>query len=291
MTPEMQTLKARLKAVWTAGDYGQLAQYLQSGAMAFFPALQITPGERVLDVACGAGQLALPAARSGAAVTAIDIAPNLIEQAKARASAEGLAIRFEEGDAEDLPYDDASFDLVFSLIGAMFAPRPERVAAELIRLCRPGGRIAMGNWTADGFVGKMLKTVGRHVPPPPLMPSPTQWGDEETAHRRLQEGTSDLRMARKLYPMHFPFGPAKVVDFFQTYYGPVNRAFATLDEAEQAALSEDLTALWSEHNLATDGSTRVEAEYLEISAVRTCCVGDAVASRMRERSAKAVGMN
>lgn len=291
MTPEMQTLKARLKAIWSAGDYGQLAQYLQSGAMEFFPALQIAPGERVLDVACGAGQLSLPAARTGAAVTGIDIAPNLIEQAKARASAEGLAIRFEEGDAEDLPYDDASFDLVFSLIGAMFAPRPERVAAELIRLCRPGGRIAMGNWTADGFVGQMLKTVGRHAPPPPLMPSPTLWGDEETVRRRLQEGTSDLRMTRKLYSMQFPFEPAGVVDFFRTYYGPVNRAFATLGEADQAALSEDLTALWSEHNLATDGSTQVEAEYLEISAVRTCCVGDAVARRMQERSAEAVRMN
>ncbi|HEX8979881.1 MAG TPA: class I SAM-dependent methyltransferase [Parasulfuritortus sp.] len=290
MTPEMQTLKARLKAIWSAGDYGQLAQYLRPGAMEFFPALQIAPGERVLDVACGAGQLSLPAARSGAAVTAIDIAPNLIEQAKARACAEGLAIRFEEGDAEDLPYDDASFDLVFSLIGAMFAPRPERVAAELIRLCRPGGRIAMGNWTANGFVGQMLKTVGRHAPPPPLMPSPTLWGDEETVRRRLQEGTSDLRMARKLYSMQFPFEPAGVVDFFRTYYGPVNRAFAALGEVDQAALSKDLTALWSEHNLASDGSTRVEAEYLEISAVRTYCVGDAVASRMRERSAEAVRM-
>lgn len=290
MTPEMQTLKTRLKAIWSAGDYGHLAQYLQSGAMEFFPALQIAPGERVLDVACGAGQLSLPAARTGATVTGIDIAPNLIEQAKARASAEGLTIRFEEGDAEDLPYDDASFDLVFSLIGAMFAPRPERVAAELVRLCRPGGRIAMGNWTANGFVGQMLKTVGRHVPPPPLMPAPTQWGDEETARRRLQEGTSDLRMARKLYPLQFPFGPAEVVDFFRAYYGPVNRAFAALDDAGQAALSEDLTALWSEHNQARDGSTRVEAEYLEISAIRTCCVGDAVASRMQERSAEAVRM-
>ncbi|MDE1941646.1 MAG: class I SAM-dependent methyltransferase [Betaproteobacteria bacterium] len=268
MTPEMQALKARLKATWMAGDYGYFAQYLEPGAMEFFRALGISPGERVLDVACGAGQLSLPAARAGAAVTAVDIAPNLIEQAKARAHLEGLAIRFEEGDAECLPYEDASFDLVFSLIGAMFAPQPERTAAELIRLCRPGGRIVMGNWNASGLVGEMFKIVGQHVPPRVPLPSPTLWGDEETVRSRLQNGTSNLQLVRKLYPMHFPFAPAEVVEFFRVYYGPVNCAFASLGDAGQAALGEDLKALWTRHNKAEEGSTLVEAEYLEVSAVR-----------------------
>lgn len=269
MTPEMAALKTRLKAMWMAGDYGHFASYLEPGAMAFLPGLGIAPGERVLDVACGAGQLALPAARLGAAVTGIDIATNLIAQAQARAQAEGLAIRFEEADAEDLPYRDASFDLVYSLIGAMFAPRPERIAAEIVRVCRPGGRIVMGNWTPGGFVGQMFKVHGRHVPPPPGMPAPVLWGDEETVRGRFDDGVAELRLTRRLYPMKYPFPPADVVAFFRTYYGPSNRAFAALDAAGQAALRHDLEQLWSAHNRATDGGTEVAAEYLEVAAIRT----------------------
>ena len=268
MTPEMESLKTRLKTVWMAGDYGHFAQYLEPGAMQFFPCLQIVPGELVLDVACGAGQLAFPAARAGATVTGIDIATNLIEQARTRANAEGLSIRFEEADAETLPYDDAAFDLVFSLIGAMFAPRPERVAAELVRVCRPGGRIVMGNWTPGGFIGQMFKINGRHVPPPAIMPSPVLWGDETTVRERLREGIAELRLTRKMYPIKYPFAPSAVVEFFRTYYGPTNRAFAALDADKQAALRSDLERLWSEHNKAVDGGTEIEAEYLEVVAVR-----------------------
>ena len=267
--PEMAALKARLKAMWMAGDYGHFAHYLEPGAMEFFPSLGIAPGERVLDVACGAGQLALPAARAGAQVTGVDIASNLIAQAQARAQAEGLSIRFEEGDAEDLPYDDASFDLVFSLIGAMFAPQPERVAAEIVRVCRPGGRIVMGNWTPEGFVGKMFKVHGAHVPPPPGMPPPVLWGREETVRERLQDGVAELRVARRRYPLKFPFPPADVVEFFRSWYGPSNRAFAALGPAEQDALRDELEALWSAHNQSADGGTAVEAEYLEVAAVRS----------------------
>lgn len=268
LTPEMQALKARLKAMWMAGDYGHFAHYLEPGAMAFFPSLQISAGDRVLDVACGAGQLALPAARAGADVTGVDIATNLIGQARDRARAEGLEIRFEEADAEDLPYEDGSFDIVFSLIGAMFAPRPERVAAELVRVCRPGGRIVMGNWTPGGFVGQMFKTHGRHVPPPPAMPSPVLWGDEATVRERFGDGVADLRLTRKRYPMKYPFPPSEVVEFFRTYYGPSNRAFAALDADGQQALRSDLEALWSAHNRATDGTTALGAEYLEVAAIR-----------------------
>ena len=172
MTPDMELLKARLKSTWMAGDYGHFAKELEPGALEFLSRLSVTPGTRLLDVGCGAGQTAIPAARAGARVTGVDIAANLIEQARARAKAEGLDVRFDEGDAEALAYDDGSFDLVISLIGAMFAPRPDRVAAELVRVCRSGGRIVMANWTAEGFVGQMFKTIGNHVPPPPLMPSP-----------------------------------------------------------------------------------------------------------------------
>ena len=150
MTPEMSALKTRLKSTWESGDYGVFAKYLEKGALEFFDRLNLRPGTRLLDVACGAGQLTLPAARRGIVVTGLDLAANLVLQARARAAAEGLKIQFDEGDAEDLPYADASFDAVMSLIGAMFAPRAELVASEMIRVCRPGGRIIMGNWTPEG---------------------------------------------------------------------------------------------------------------------------------------------
>ena len=267
ITPEMEALKTRLKATWMAGDYGHFAQYLEPGALEFLGRLEAGPGVRMLDVACGAGQIAIPAAKAGADVTGIDIASNLIEQARKRAAAAGVQVQFDEGDAEALPYPDASFDLVVSLIGAMFAPRPELVASELARVCRPGGRIAMANWTPEGHVGQMFKIIGKHLPPP-LMPSPMKWGDEATLRERLGQGTSKLTVTRRMYPMGYPFGPGEVVEFFFQYYGPTLRALAALDAAGQAALREELTQLWSSNNKATDGSTMVEAEYLDVLALR-----------------------
>jgi SAM-dependent methyltransferase len=266
-TPEMEALKVRLKTTWMSGDYGHFATYLEPGALEFLARLAIAPGTRMLDVACGAGQIAIPAARAGACVTGIDIASNLIEQACARAKAEGVAARFDEGDAEMLPYEDGAFDLVVSLIGAMFAPRPERVAAELVRVCRPGGRIVMANWTPAGHVGQMFKIIGTYVPPPP-MASPLQWGEEATVRERLQSGVATLETTKRLYPMRYPFPPTKVVEFFRVYYGPTNRAFAALDVAGQRALHHDLEQLWAGNNRARDGSTHVESEYLEVMATR-----------------------
>ena len=268
LTPEMASLKARLKSTWMAGDYGHFAKYLEPGALAFLDRLAIAPGTQMLDVGCGAGQIAIPAARAGVQVTGVDIAANSIEQARARAQAEALAVRFDEGDAEMLAFDDHSFDLVVSLIGAMFAPQPDRVAAELVRVCRSGGRIVMANWTAEGFVGQMFKTIGKHVPPPALMPSPLLWGNEAVIRDRLNEGIAALTLTRRMYPIHYPFAPSAVVEFYRTYYGPTNRAFAALDSAGQAALRSDLERLWTQQNQATDGSTRYEAEYLEVLAVR-----------------------
>lgn len=268
-TDDMSALKARLKAMWMSGDYGHFATFLEPGAMEFFPRLGISSGERVLDVACGAGQLAFPAARLGAVVTGVDIASNLIQQAKARATAEGLTIDFQDGDAESLNFPDASFDVVHSLIGAMFAPRPDLVAHELIRVCRPGGRIVMGNWTPGGFVGQMFKVMGKHVPPPAGMPSPLLWGDEPTVRARLHNGTGGLQVTKRMYPFRYPFPPADVVEFFRAMYGPTNRAFATLDAEGQAALRADLVDLWSSRNTARDAGTAITSEYLEVTATRT----------------------
>ena len=186
--PEMESLKTRLKAMWMTGDFGQVAKYIETCAEEFIARLALKPGVRLLDVACGSGNLAIPAARAGAIVTGVDIATNLLEQARARAESEGLTVQFDEGDAEHLPYADAAFDEVVSMFGAMFAPRPELVAAELVRVCRSGGRIAMANWTPAGFAGQMFKTVGKHVPPPPDIPPPSQWGDEAIVRERLHDG-------------------------------------------------------------------------------------------------------
>ena len=267
LTPEMIALKERLKATWMAGDYAHFAQYLEPGARDFLGRLDIAAGTRMLDLGCGAGQIAIPAAQAGADVTAIDIATNLIEQGRQRAVDAGVAVRFEEADAEQLPFADGAFDLVVSLIGAMFAPRPERVAFEMLRVCRPGGRLAMANWTLDGHVGQMFKILTKHAPQP-LMPSPTKWGDEACVRARFGQRISKLTMTRHLYPLRYPFPPAEVVEFFFTFYGPMLRALETLDESHQARLRTDMLQLWNANNLASDGTTFVEAEYLEVRARR-----------------------
>ena len=185
----------------------------------------------------------------------------------ARAAAEGLEITFDEGDAESLPYEDAQFDAVISLIGAMFAPRPDLVAAELTRVCRPGGLIAMANWTPGGFIGQMFKAISKHIAPSG-MPSPVLWGDEATVRGRLREGIADLNCALRVYHFDYPFPPDAVVEFFRTNYGPMSRAFASLDVNGQEKLRSELVLLWSAHNKAVDDTTKVDAEYLEVIATR-----------------------
>jgi SAM-dependent methyltransferase len=264
---EFDELKTRLKTTWMTGDYDLFSRFMEKDAEQFFRRLGITPGTRLLDVGCGAGQLALIAARAGAQVTGCDIATNWIEKAQARAAAEGLDVTFQEADAEALPYEDAQFDAVISLIGAMFAPRPDLVAAELTRVCRPGGIIAMANWTPGGFIGLMFKTIARHIAPSG-MPPPVLWGDEATVRDRLREGIADLKCAPHVYHFDYPFPPDAVVEFFRTNYGPMSRAFASLDANEQEKLRNELVSLWSEHNKAVDDTTRVDAEYLEVIATR-----------------------
>lgn len=269
MTTEMQALKSKLRGMWIAGDFGEIAKSIEAGAEEFIARLDLKPGTKVLDLACGTGNLAIPAAKTGAEVTGVDIAPNLIDQAITRAEAEGLSAKFEVGDAEDLPYEDASFDVVMTMFGAMFAPRPEVAASELKRVCRPGGLIAMANWTPEAFTGQMFKTNAKHVPPPPGMPSPILWGTEGAVRERFADGISDLQMKRRKITFTYPFGPADVVEHFRKYFGPTQKAFESLDADGQAALRSDLEALWKEHNRATDGTTDVESEYLEVRAVRT----------------------
>ncbi len=268
-TIDFTALKARQKAMWMSGDFSHFATYMVSGEAEFLAFCNIRAGVRVLDVACGSGQTAIPLARQGSIVTGIDIASNLIEAARQQAQAEQLDIQFDEGDAEALPYDDASFDVVLSVYGAMFAPQPEKVAAELARVCRPGGRIIMANWTPSGFIGQMFKTTGAHVPPPAGIPSPTLWGSEAAVSERLGPYTDSLEMTRRLFAFEYPFGSEETVEFFREFYGPTNRAFSSLDAEKQLELRRDLEQLWSRHNASVNGSTYVEAEYLVVQAVRS----------------------
>lgn len=270
MSPEMEVLKKKLKATWMAGDFGQIARAYAPGAIEFVERLNLQANEKVLDVACGTGNTAIPAARAGAMVTGVDIAPNLIKQARILAQSENLNCRFEEGDAEDLAYGDGSFDTVITMFGAMFAPRPDKAAAELLRVCRSGGRVVMANWTPQGFIGQMFKITAKHVPPPPNMPSPILWGDEETVAGRLKDGAGDLHLNRRLITFEFPFPPEDTVEHFRKFYGPTQKAFDALssDENKKADLRRDLENHWREKNLADDGTTKVESEYLEVFVVR-----------------------
>lgn len=266
---EIETLKARLKATWMAGDFGQFAKYSETSAGQFIARRGIKPGVRVLDVACGTGNLAINAAKAGAFVTGVDIAPNWLEQAHARAKREGVNIQFDEGDAEQLPYPNSSFDLLVSMFGVMFAPRPERAVTEMLRVCRPGGQIAMTNWTPGGFTGQLMKIMSTHIPPPSSLPSPLLWGEEVTVRERLREGITDLQTMHVKVSFKYPFSVPETVEFFRVTYGPTQRAFASLSDDKQAALRQDLENLLSQHNQAADGATEFESEFLEVVATRT----------------------
>ena len=282
VTGTIDQLKTRLKSTWMAGDYDIFSRYLETDAYLFFRRLAIPSGAKLLDVGCGTGQLALIAARAGAQVTGCDIATNWVERARARATAEGLSATFDEGDAEALPYADSSFDVVTSLLGAMFAPRPDLVASELLRVCLPGGKIAMANWTPHGFIGQMFKTIAKYIAPNG-MPSPVLWGDEATVRQRLHEGMLDLKCTLRFYQFEYPFPPESVVQFFRDSYGPMAKAFASLDSQGQEKLKKELVELWTAHNRHPRQGTLVDSEYLEVIAIRDNRTTDIAGSRARSK--------
>ena len=268
-SPSIDQIKSNMRSAWMAGDFGVVAKTISGGAEAFIQRLAIPAGSRALDIACGTGNTAIPLARSGCIVTGVDIATNLLEQARARAAAEGLSITFDEGDAEALPYADASFDAVTTMFGAMFAPRPELVASEAARVLKPGGRLAMANWNPASFTGAMFKVGSRHAPPPPGLAPPVLWGDESTVTQRLSPYFTEI--ATELIPVDFdlPASPAGAVDFFRQYFGPTKVAFSRLDPAGQTAFASDLEALWASANSSGEPNrTLVKNQYLQVTARR-----------------------
>ena len=269
-TPSIQQIKDSMRATWMAGDFGVVARTIAGDAEAFVRRLDLPASITVLDVACGTGNLAIPLARQGCLVTGVDIAPNLLVQARERAAIDDLTAIFEEGDAEQLRYADASFDAGVTMFGAMFAPRPELVASELARVLKPGGLLAMANWNPASFTGAMFKLSSFHVPPPPGIPPPILWGDDATVRQRLAAGFTDIKTEVIPIDFNLPTSPAGAVDFFRKYFGPTQVAFSRLDPAGQAAFAADLESLWSGANVAPDpdSHTFIHNEYLQVTATR-----------------------
>ena len=266
----MHQLKRTMRDTWMAGDFGRIAKVSTREAEEFVRRLDLPPDAHVLDVACGTGNASIPLARRGSRVTGVDIAPNLLEQARERAAAEGLQILFEEGDAEQLPYPDSTFDAVVTMFGAMFAPQPERVVAECGRVLKPGGLLAMANWTPGGLAGRMFQVTARHAGTPLGIAPPVHWGHPMVVRGRLAPAFENVELDVITMQMDFPCSPAQAVNFFRTWFGPTQAAFNSLDEAGQARLAADMEGLWAEGNTAPDPANRtlVENEYLQVVARR-----------------------
>jgi SAM-dependent methyltransferase len=265
--PNYAAIKQKQQATWASGDFAVVGTTLQIVGESLAEAVDVHAGERVLDVAAGNGNATLAAARRFAEVTSTDYVPALLDRGRDRARAEGLAVRFLEADVEELPFADGSFDAVLSTFGAMFAPDHRRTASEMLRVVRPGGRIGMANWTPEGFIGRLFKVIGAHVPPPAGVQSPALWGTE--AHLRALFGPAvSIRSERR----HFSFryrSAAHWIQVFRDYYGPTLKAFAALDAAGQDALARDITALLAQLNTAGSASLVVPSEYLEIVVTKS----------------------
>jgi SAM-dependent methyltransferase len=265
--PDLKAIKERQQKAWSSGDYGKVGAMLVIMAEMLCEAVDLRPGQRVLDVACGNGNAALAAARRFGEVVGVDYVPSLLEEGRERARAEGWQVDFREGDAEDLPFPDASFDVVLSTLGAMFAPNQEKVASELLRVLRPGGKIGMANWTPDGFLGDFFRTMGKHVPPPAGLKPPFLWGAEERLNELFGEGLRSLRAEQRSFVWRFP-SAEYFVKYMRSYYGPLSKAFEALDAEGQQSLHRDLIELVQRYNRSGDGTAVWPGDYLEVVATK-----------------------
>ncbi len=264
---DFNALKSRQMASWASGDYAVIGTTLQLVGELLAEACDLHCDERVLDVAAGNGNATLAAARRGCRVTSTDYVAALLERGQERARAERLEVDFQVADAEALPFEDASFDAVLSTFGVMFTPDQAKAAAELARVCRPGGRIGLANWTPEGFIGQMFKTLGRHVPPPAGAQPPSLWGDEAHLHALFGERTAAISVTRRLFNFRYR-SAAHFIEVFRTWYGPIHKAFAALPADGAIALERDLTALLNSMNRAGAASLVVPSEYLEVVITR-----------------------
>jgi SAM-dependent methyltransferase len=266
-TPDLPAIKARQHAAWSSGDYAVVGTTLQIVGESLCEAMDIRAGQKVLDVAAGNGNASLAAGHRWCEVTSTDYVPALLERGKARAVAEGLKIKFQEADAEALPFTDKSFDAVVSTFGVMFTPNQDKAASEMIRVCRSGGKIGMANWTPAGFIGNVFKTLGQHLPPPAGVKSPALWGTSERISEMFGDSASSIVAEKRDFIFRYR-SPEHFVEVFSTFYGPVLKALAALDEQKGKALVADLIALIGRFNRADDGTMVVPSEYLEVVVTR-----------------------
>jgi SAM-dependent methyltransferase len=267
MVTDLTTIKNRQQQTWASGDYAVVGSTLVLMGERLCEAVDLRAGQRVLDVATGNGNAALSAARRFGEVTGIDYVPALLERGRERAAAEGLEVTFTEGDAEDIPFPDASFDVVLSTVGCMFAPDQEKTAGEMLRVCRPGGKLGMANWTPDGFIGQMFRVSSRYSPPPPGLKPPVLWGTEERLRELFGEGVASLRAKRRSFVFRYRSFD-HWLEVFRGYYGPTLKAFQSLDAERQEAYAADLRSLVARFNRSGDESMVVPSDYLEVVAVR-----------------------
>lgn len=264
--PDFTTIKQRQQRVWSEGDFSLVAIPLVVVSENLCEAVDLRAGQRVLDVACGSGNTAIAAARRNTTVTGIDYVPALLDHARERAAAERVCIEFQEGDAEALKFPNGAFDVVLSTFGSMFAPDHRGAANEMLRVCRPGGSIGLANWTPEGKIGEMFRLVAGVSPPPPGVQPPMLWGTEEHVRKLLGDGISNFHMERRIFFM-LHTSPEQWLDFFRTYFGPVNQAFGQLDPAGQQRFAAELLEWLAASNIATDGTLVIPCEYLEVVAV------------------------
>ena len=260
---DLAAIKTRQQAAWSMGNYAIVGTTLQIVGENLCEALDLRAGSRVLDVAAGNGNATLAAARRWCDVTSTDYVPSLLESARARAQAEGHAIQFQEADAENLPFPDASFDVVMSTFGVMFTPNQDQAASELARVCKPGGRIGLANWTPESFIGQLFKTIGKYVAPAPGVKSPGLWGTKTRLDELFDKTARQIRVTSREFTFRYR-SPAHWIEVFRTYYGPMNRTFGALDAQKQAAFTEDLLALMQSGNRSGDRTLVLPSEYLEV---------------------------
>jgi ubiquinone/menaquinone biosynthesis C-methylase UbiE len=266
-TTDLAALKIRQQAAWSSGNYAVVGTTLQIIGEELCEALDLRSGSKVLDVAAGNGMVSLAAARRWCEVTSTDYVPALLECGQARASAEGLSINFLEADAENLPFANAAFDAVVSTFGVMFTPNQGQAAAELLRVCKSGGKIGLANWTPEGFIGQVFKTLGKYLPPPAGAKSPALWGTRARLDEMFEADASSIKTEPRLFNFRYR-SPEHFLDVFKTFYGPVLKAFAALDAPTQENLGNDLHALIVRMNRAGDGTMVVPSEYLEVVITR-----------------------
>lgn len=261
--PDLAALKARQQGAWSSGDYAVVGTTLQIVGEELCEALDLRAGQKVLDVAAGNGNATLAAARRWCEVVSTDYVPSLLERGRSRAAADGLSIEFREADAEALSLADASFDAVVSTFGVMFTPDQDKAAAELARVCKRGGKIGLANWTPEGFIGQLFKTLGKYLPPPAGAKSPALWGTEARIKAMFGASAASIKTERRNFNFRYR-SPEHFLDIFKSYYGPMLKAFAALDAANQQGLRNDLLALIARMNRADDGTMVVPGEYLEV---------------------------